>query len=171
MCRKGVRPWQTSRNLSQNTPTLIHPLESVVITHPIHPLVGQSLPLLRSLQVLGRPTVLVRFPDGYAAKIPQDWTDLRPKVPPLQLQDRRPLLNPAALQQIRAQVDELMRKASSSAKLDVTARAFPSSCDEPSHAANDLPSVVPQDPAPVPRRGRQPPAQGRGSAPQRRGDR
>ena len=159
------------RNLSHNTPKLILPLESVVITHPIHPLGGQSVPLLRRLQVLGRPTVLVRFPDGHAAKIPQDWTDLRPVVPPLQLQGRCPLLHPAALLQVRARVDELMHKASSAAKLDAAAPPFPSSLDEPFHAENDVPRVVPQDPAPIPRRGRQPPAPGRGSAPQHRGDR
>lgn len=159
-----------TQNLSHNPPPQILPLESVVITHPIHPMVGQSLPVVRHVRALGRSAVSVRFPDGHTATIPVDWTDLRPAAPPLQLQGRRPLLHPAALQQLRLRVDELMHKASSAAKLDDGPQSFPASePHETAHADDALPRVATPAPTPVPRRRRQPPAQGRGSAPKHRG--
>jgi hypothetical protein len=159
-----------TRKLPHNPPSQNLPLESVVITHPIHPMVGQALPVVRHVRALGGSALVVRFPDGHAATVPVDWTDLRPAAPPLQLQGRHPLLHPVALQQLRVLVDELGRKASSAAKLDDVAQSFPSSAShESSHADDDLPRVATPGPTPVPRRPRQPPAQGRGSAPKHRG--
>ena len=159
-----------SRKLPHNPPLQILPLESVVITHPVHPMVGQSLPVIRHVRALGGSALVVRFPDGHAAIIPVHWTDLRPAVPPLQLRGRLPLLHPVALQQMRALVDELMLKASSAAKLDDVAQSFPSSVShESSHADDNLPRVATPGPTPVPRHRRQPSAQGRGSAPKHRG--
>ena len=158
------------RKLPHNPPLQILPLESVVITHPVHPMVGQSLPVIRHVRALGGSALVVRFPDGHAAIIPVHWTDLRPAVPPLQLRGRLPLLHPVALQQMRALVDELMLKASSAAKLDDVAQSFPSSVShESSHADDNLPRVATPGPTPVPRHRRQPSAQGRGSAPKHRG--
>ena len=158
------------RQLPHNPPLQILPLESVVITHPVHPMVGQSLPVIRHVRALGGSALVVRFPDGHAAIIPVHWTDLRPAVPPLQLQGRLPLLHPVALQQVRALVDELMLKASSAAKLDDVAQSVPSSgSHEFSHADDNLPRVATPGSTPVPRHRRQPSAQGRGSAPKHRG--
>jgi hypothetical protein len=53
-------------------------LESVVITHPVHPFLGRSVPVLRWINRLGRALVMVRFPDGGTAVVPLDWTDQRP---------------------------------------------------------------------------------------------
>lgn len=158
------------RKLLHNPPPQILSLESVVITHPIHPLVGQSLPVVRHLRALGGSAVIVEFPDGHTATIPVDWTELRPTAPPLQHQGRCPLLHPFALRQLRLHVDELMHKASSAAKLDDGAQSFPSSdSHESSHAAAELHRAATPDSTPAPRRRRQPPAQGCGSAPKHRG--
>jgi len=146
-------------------------LELVVITHPIHPMVGLSLPVVRLVRALGRPSVVVRFPDGHTAAIPLDWTDRHPTLPPLQVKGRGALLHPGFLQEMRVLVDSLLTaKTSSAAKLDGSApsRTVSAHYEHPD-AGNDLPSVVDRDPASVPRRPRQHPAQGRGAAAKQRG--
>ena len=48
--------------------------ESVVITHPCHPLVGRSLPVLHYRRRGPAPSVVVEFPDGSAQCLPLGWT-------------------------------------------------------------------------------------------------
>ena len=49
--------------------------EFVVITHPCHPLVGRSLPVLHYRPRGPTPTVVAEFPDGSAQVLPLSWTD------------------------------------------------------------------------------------------------
>ena len=154
----------------QNTPTLVPMLESVVLTYPIHPLCGQSLPVVRYLQSQGRPAVVVQFPDGEAVAIPLDWTDRRPHCPPLSVRGQCPRLHPGSLVQLRARVDALQRQADSSAELDESGATWACSArKEPHDAGKDLPSVAPFDPASLPRRPRKPAASDRRAAPRQRG--
>ena len=155
---------------TQNTPTPAPMLESVVLTYPIHPLCGQSLPVVRLLHSLGRPAVVVQFPDGYATAIPLDWTDRRPLSPPLSVRGRNPRMHPSSLLQMRALVGALQDQADSAAKLDAPSAAWACSAGkEPQDAGKDLPSVAPVDPASLPRRPRKPAASDLGAAPRQRG--
>ncbi len=156
-------PWGPS---SHNASSQVPPWESVVITHPIHPLIGLALPTVRLEQTLGRPGVIVRFPDGSARAIPLDWTDRHPVTPPLRLHERVLLLHPEALVQVRRLVDALLLKTASAAKLDASSQSRTvAAYHEHADAGSYLPSVVGSDPAQVPRRPRQPPAQGPGRPP------
>ena len=47
----------------------------MVITHPCHPLVGCSLPVLHYRPRGPAPSVVVEFPDGTAQRLPWGWTD------------------------------------------------------------------------------------------------
>ncbi|MGH9886776.1 MAG: DUF5372 family protein [bacterium] len=79
----------------------------VVVTHPIHPLAGRALPVVRYLREAGRACVVVRFPDDGPVTIPLDWTDRRPAVPPLALRGKVAKLHPRALPELCARVADL----------------------------------------------------------------
>ncbi|WP_368773761.1 DUF5372 family protein [Corallococcus aberystwythensis] len=79
----------------------------MVITHPLHPLAGRSLPLIERLRYLGRSCVVVRFPDGRLAKVPEEWTDLKPWPPPLKYRGKSPKLHPESLRELSALLDDL----------------------------------------------------------------
>jgi hypothetical protein len=87
--------------------------DSVIITHPLHPFVGRTLPLLQHLRYLGRSCVVLRFPDGHTAKVPVDWTDLRPWPPPLQFRGKCPKLHPESLRELSALLEELGQRSPS----------------------------------------------------------
>ena len=53
----------------------------VQITHPAHPLRGQSVPVLRTLQQKKGIEFLIEWPDGQVSCIPQNWTDQVNSVP------------------------------------------------------------------------------------------
>jgi hypothetical protein len=50
-------------------------LGSVEVTHPFHPLRGQTFVVLKLRAVSGVPTLSVRHPDLGSFTIPEDWTD------------------------------------------------------------------------------------------------
>lgn len=83
------------------------PLDSVRITHPLHPFEGRELPLLGYQRKLGRPCVNVLFPDGHPAVLPVDWTNLRPRAAPLKAGGKCPKLHPGSLRELRALIDDL----------------------------------------------------------------
>ena len=47
------------------------------VTHPFHPLYGQSLPLLYRGHTGEEPWVVLQRPDGSVVRLPIEWTDLR----------------------------------------------------------------------------------------------
>lgn len=53
----------------------------VQITHPTHPLRGQSVPVLRTFQQKKGIEFLIEWPDGQVSCIPQNWTDQVNSVP------------------------------------------------------------------------------------------
>jgi len=58
-------------------------LGSVEITHPFHPLRGQTFVVLKLRKISSIPTLSVRHPDLGSFAIPEDWTDWSvPKTPP-----------------------------------------------------------------------------------------
>lgn len=57
----------------QTTPTVGSP-SFVTVTHPYHPLRGQTLEVVRVPQKVNS-RLLVRHPDGSTFPIPRDWTD------------------------------------------------------------------------------------------------
>jgi hypothetical protein len=83
------------------------PSPSVLITHPLHPFTGRELPLLGQQRKLGRSFVSVLFPDGRPAVLPVDWTNLRPRPPPLKVGGKCPRLHPGSLLELRALIDGL----------------------------------------------------------------
>ncbi|WP_158619404.1 MULTISPECIES: DUF5372 family protein [unclassified Corallococcus] len=85
----------------------------MIITHPLHPFVGRTLPLLQHLRYLGRACVVLRFPDGHAAKVPVDWTDLRPWPPPLKFRGKCPKLHPESLRELSVWMEELGQRSTS----------------------------------------------------------
>lgn len=106
----GPRP---SGRLTQKTPSKITSRsELVVITHPIHPLVGQSLPVERQVRGLGRTCLVVRLPVGCTVAVPIDWTDRRPWPTPLQARGRSVRLHPQALCELRALITDLCSRDS-----------------------------------------------------------
>ncbi|WP_414640815.1 DUF5372 family protein [Archangium sp.] len=82
----------------------------MVITHPLHPFAGRTLPLLQHIRHLGRPCVVLLFPDGRPAKIPEDWTDLRPWPTPLEFRGKCPKLHPESLRKLSALLDDLRHR-------------------------------------------------------------
>src|SRR5262249_54398664 len=54
------------------------PLGSVEVTHPFHPLRGQTFAVLKLKTISGIPTLSVRHPDLGSFAIPADWTDWSP---------------------------------------------------------------------------------------------
>ncbi|WP_223765921.1 DUF5372 family protein [Corallococcus sp. AS-1-6] len=104
--------------------------DSVIITHPLHPFVGRSLPLLQQLRYLGRTSVVLRFPDGHAAKMPADWTDLRPWPPPLKLRGKCPKLHPESLRELSVLLEELdQRSASHGQQVSASEKKLPPVAD------------------------------------------
>ncbi|MFL5358287.1 DUF5372 family protein [Archangium sp.] len=83
----------------------------MVITHPIHPFVGRAFPVQQRLRYLGRPSVVLLFPDGRLAKVPEDWTDLRPRPPPLEFRGKCPKLHPESLRELSALLDDLRHRS------------------------------------------------------------
>jgi hypothetical protein len=57
-------------------------LVSVNVTHPFHPLRGQTFIVLKRTKVAGIVTLCLRHPDLGTFAIPQDWTDWSPAVSP-----------------------------------------------------------------------------------------
>ncbi|WP_395833434.1 DUF5372 family protein [Cystobacter fuscus] len=84
---------------------------SVVITHPLHPFAGRRLPLLQHIRHLGRPCVVLLFPDGRPAKLPEDWTDLRPWPTPVEFRGKCPKLHPESLRELSALLDDLKHRS------------------------------------------------------------
>ena len=87
------------------------PLDSVSITHPLHPFAGRELALLGYQRKLGRSCVRVLLPNGHPAVLPVDWTNLRPWPPPLKVGRKSPKLHPGALRELRALVDDLCTRS------------------------------------------------------------
>jgi hypothetical protein len=53
-------------------------LGSVEVTHPFHPLRGQTFAVLKLKTISGVPTLSVRHPDLGSFAIREDWTDWSP---------------------------------------------------------------------------------------------
>jgi len=67
------------RSSPQTTPLQSEVAESVTITLPVHPLVGQSLPLVREVYDRDRRRFLdVEHPRGWILRVPAEWTDRGP---------------------------------------------------------------------------------------------
>ena len=49
--------------------------QTVVLTHPCHPLIGQELAVLHYRTKGDRPSVVVELPDGSVQAMPLSWTD------------------------------------------------------------------------------------------------
>lgn len=76
------------------------PWGSVIITLPIHPLVGQAVVVEGMKRQAGRQYVQIRHPDGSKLGLPLDWTDRWPAQEMPELEGRRPLLAPDGLQRV-----------------------------------------------------------------------
>ena len=55
--------------------------QQVRITHPFHPLRGQSFRFLVSKQLWGEDRVTIQLPDGSPFSVPVSWTDVVPADP------------------------------------------------------------------------------------------
>jgi hypothetical protein len=49
----------------------------VRVTHPFHPLCGQTLPLLHRGHTGEERWIVLQRPDGSILRVPTEWTDLR----------------------------------------------------------------------------------------------
>ncbi|WP_425430142.1 DUF5372 family protein [Cystobacter ferrugineus] len=107
------RLWKRAQESPQRrTPLKTQPSRDlVVITHPLHPFVGRAFPVQQRLRYLGRPSVVLLFPDGRLARVPEDWTDLRPRPPPLEVRGKCPKLHPESLRELSALLDDLRNKS------------------------------------------------------------
>jgi hypothetical protein len=56
-------------------------LQQICITHPFHPLRGQSFPLVVSKKLWGESRVTIQLPDGTPRSVPINWTDATPGDP------------------------------------------------------------------------------------------
>jgi hypothetical protein len=74
-----LRVLLASKCQKHTTPSFQHPVKSVTVTHPFHPLCGRQVEVVRIRQGTD-PDIVVRHPDGFPIAIATSWTDYA--VPP-----------------------------------------------------------------------------------------
>ena len=52
------------------------------ITHPFHPLRGQSFLISKMVNISGIETIFIRHPNGRNFAVPREWTDQAEPSPP-----------------------------------------------------------------------------------------
>ncbi|MGW7674626.1 DUF5372 family protein, partial [Streptomyces sp. NPDC054775] len=55
------------------------PVDSLVVTHPFHPLFGRRLQVCRAVRRNGRLVFVCMASDGVSFTLPQEWTDRGPR--------------------------------------------------------------------------------------------
>jgi Family of unknown function (DUF5372) len=81
--------------------------ESATITHPFHPLRGQSFPVLKARRVGGIDTLILRGTGRGTFAVPRAWTDRADPSPLAVLGLQAPILDPHCLLALRQLLQQL----------------------------------------------------------------
>ena len=84
--------------------------EKIRITHPFHPLLGQSLRFVVSKQLWGEDRIVVEKSDGSVCSVPVGWTDFLPPGPYESLGKSRSRFRVEDLLVLAELVDQLGRR-------------------------------------------------------------
>ncbi len=69
-----LRVLLASKCQNHTPPSFQHPVKSVTVTHPFHPLCGRQVEVVRIRQGTD-PDIVARHPDGFPIAIATSWTD------------------------------------------------------------------------------------------------
>jgi hypothetical protein len=109
----------------QSTSLQSEVVERVIITLPIHPLVGRSLPFLREVRDReGRRSVVVEHPAGWALRVPVSWTDRSVSPTPPTVDGQVVRASSVGLRQLAGEVAILLRSLDAARAEDTITPTF-----------------------------------------------